>query len=317
MTKERDIIICGYPSIDHMIKLDSTPKIGATSTIVEESTDERLFGGCSVNIAYAMSALGLYCGLSMIVGRDFEASGFKNFLEEKGINLDDVLVNKNLSTSHTYLIANHENEQITLFYPGPMASSFEKTYEAPQVEGRSLLITIGNLYRNKQILLTAAKKQIPVYFSMKGDLASLDKEYLQEVFETSEVIFMNEAEKKLLDEILGQNVLTAIGRNNLKVIVVTKGAEGSVSYFGNGQVAVPIVPCSKIVDTTGCGDAYIAGFLYRYINGDPLNDCMISGSVMSSFVIEKFGCLTNVPTKEDFIKREDYFRNLLNDEKRR
>ncbi|RLK63521.1 hypothetical protein D3H64_04635 [Atopobacter sp. AH10] len=307
MVKENDIIICGYPSIDQMIQLDSTPKIGRTSTIVKESMSNKLYGGCSVNIAYAMSALGIRCGLSMIVGNDFESSGFKSFLEKGRIAIDDVLVNTKLPTSHTYLIANQKNEQMTLFYPGPMAVEHERKYADPKIDGKSLLITIGNLYRNQLILDQAIEKGIPVFFSMKGDLASLNQSYIKKVLKNCQIIFMNEAEKEMLDNLLGENILNNIGHDKLQAIIVTKGSKGSTCYTNDKYIDMGIAPFGKIVDTTGCGDAYIAGFLSSYLQGEDIESCMASGSVMSSFVIERFGCLTNIPNREDFNKRKKEF----------
>jgi adenosine kinase len=61
------------------------------------------------------------------------------------------------------------------------------------------------------------------------------------------------------------------------------------------------------VDTTGSGDAFMAGFLYGYLKGRNIKDCCSLGSVLSSFIIEKVGCTTNAPTEQKFLERFDKF----------
>lgn len=86
-----------------------------------------------------------------------------------------------------------------------------------------------------------------------------------------------------------------------KIIVITDGADDVVYYKGDvngiesGSVIVPKVNKEDIVDTTGAGDSFVAGFLYEFIRGKDTRDCIDFGIAISSQVIKTIGC--NLPKK--------------------
>jgi adenosine kinase len=86
-----------------------------------------------------------------------------------------------------------------------------------------------------------------------------------------------------------------------KIIVITDGADDVVYYKGDvngiesGCVSVPRVNKEDIVDTTGAGDSFVAGFLYEFIRGKEIRDCIDFGITISSQVIRTIGC--NLPKK--------------------
>ena len=98
-----DVLTSGYVSFDHMLKIASPAAVGFTSLITNRSSVDVCFGGCSVNIAAALCALGL-CAMPVIrVGGDYETSGFRGFLEQKGIPTEGVTKVPEEITSVCYL----------------------------------------------------------------------------------------------------------------------------------------------------------------------------------------------------------------------
>lgn len=86
-----------------------------------------------------------------------------------------------------------------------------------------------------------------------------------------------------------------------KIVVVTDGANDVLFYKGNersnesGSVNVPIVDKKEILDTTGAGDSFVAGFIYELIRGKDIRECIEFGVSISSEVIRTIGC--NLLTK--------------------
>lgn len=306
MNKNLDIVAVGYPSIDHILSLETTPQLGETSIILNDNNQNSYFGGCAVNITCLLSIFDYQCGLAMIVGNDFESSGFGDFLRDKNISLDFILENSTMRTSYTTLLMNPEGDHMTLFYPGPMNEKKHTSYNLSNMKANYGLITIGDLAGNKQFLNECIKKEIPIIFSMKGDFSSVKKCYLIKVFEHSELIFMNKMEKEVLDKYLPMPVLSYLERPSLKAVIVTDGSNGSNIYAKSGKIIfIPVVKNVIVKDTTGGGDAYIAGFLNEYLRGNRnLEECGISGAVLSSFIIEDYGCLTNIPDQKSFKQRK-------------
>ncbi len=82
----------------------------------------------------------------------------------------------------------------------------------------------------------------------------------------------------------------------MRAIVVTAGAKGATIYTEAGEWQVPAVPPPQLVDPTGAGDAFTAGFLAGVLRGDSPQTAVQWGVTLASFVIEALGCQTNIPT---------------------
>ncbi|MEQ9093253.1 MAG: PfkB family carbohydrate kinase, partial [Miltoncostaeaceae bacterium] len=78
-------------------------------------------------------------------------------------------------------------------------------------------------------------------------------------------------------------------RGRCEVAVVTRSAQGSVVVTADAVHEVPAAPVSQVVDTTGAGDLYAAGFLHGFTSGRDLVDCARLGSIAAAEVIQHFG----------------------------
>lgn len=85
-----DVLTSGYVSMDHIIKIATPAKVGFTSLVTNKSNSKIFYGGCSVNIAYALCRLGMKAMPVLRVGGDYESNGFKKFLEEGNVPQDGI-----------------------------------------------------------------------------------------------------------------------------------------------------------------------------------------------------------------------------------
>lgn len=309
MVKDIDLIAVGYPSLDRIIKMDETPKLGRTSIIQNPDNSKIYYGGCNVNIAYLGSKLGLRTLPMMRVGVDFESSGFKKFLADTDICFEGIYKMENEMTPNTYLIENEEGHHITLFYPGAMANKYEFTIDRDIVRRAKYgVITVGNTDYNMEFLKVCKEENIPVVFGMKCDFKAFPLEILREFLFKSEIIFTNEGERKEIEKVLELNDINQLILDGCaKCIVVTNGIHGSeIIYCENSCITtkhVDIAKADKIVDSTGVGDAYMTGFIYGLTKEKSYEQAGRIGAVVSSFIIEDMGCLTNIPTLDQVEKR--------------
>ncbi|WP_027624253.1 PfkB family carbohydrate kinase [Clostridium lundense] len=307
--KDIDFTAVGYPSIDRIIKTATCPCFCKTSIITNADNNTPYFGGCNVNVAYLGSAFNLKTALAMNVGKDFESSGFKSFLEDEEVVLDCVNEIKEDVTSCTYLITNPDGEHITLFYQGAMDTKYQVNLNEDTIKRSKYgIITVGNPKHNIEFANLCKKHNVPMVLGMKCDFKSFTVEIIDQIIKGCEILVMNESEKLELEKALNMKDITEAFKNNVtKIIIVTKGASGSEIYqYKNGEVKKYIIPVAKpkaVVDTAGVGDAYLSGFMVAYINGKDIEQCGRLGAVLSSFIIEKMGCLTNVPSEEELMKR--------------
>lgn len=103
------------------------------------------------------------------------------------------------------------------------------------------------------------------------------------------VLFANEAEVCALVGTPGLDAAIAVARGWGCVVAITRGVEGSVVVHGDYLVAVPAVAVPRVLDTTGAGDLYAAGFLCALVNGYDLEHCARLGSLAAAEIIGHVG----------------------------
>ena len=142
MTKR--VLTSGYISLDHIVKIKSPARVGFTSIIENKTCGDIQFGGCSVNIAYALARLGLPATPILRVGSDYESTGLRAFLEAGGVDTSAVTSVPEERTSQCYLVQDNEGQHITLYYPGSMAGVYAKPLPDAHFAGAALgVMTVG------------------------------------------------------------------------------------------------------------------------------------------------------------------------------
>jgi adenosine kinase len=311
MTKR--VLTSGYISLDHIVKIKSPARVGFTSIIENKTCGDIQFGGCSVNIAYALARLGLPATPILRVGSDYESTGLRAFLEAGGVDTSAVTNVPEERTSLCYLVQDNEGQHITLYYPGSMAGVYFRPLPDAHFEGAALgVMTVGARCDNEEFLRQCRAHGVPLVFGMKGDMEAFPRDFLEELLGVSRVIFTNECERASIEALLGREITGYLGEGGAEIVVTTLGAEGSVVYWKDGgalkEARVPIYRRANVVDTTGSGDGYISGFLYGYLGGKSSEECGRLGSVLSSFIIEREGCCTGAPDEAQLLARYEIYR---------
>jgi fructokinase len=104
-----------------------------------------------------------------------------------------------------------------------------------------------------------------------------------------DITFANEQEIKSLIEAKNFSEVIDFSKQLNKLIVITRGEKGAVAINGDKIFENGVKKNLKIIDLTGAGDLFAAGFLHGYINGFKTKDCLEKGTEMSSKVIQQIG----------------------------
>ena len=115
------------------------------------------------------------------------------------------------------------------------------------------------------------------------------KSFLDLVKNKLDIIFTNEQEVLSLIDTKNFNEVVSFGKKLGKLIVVTRGEKGSIAIHNNEVVECNVKKGLKIVDLTGAGDLFAAGFLHGYVNNLSMKQSLEKGTDMSSKVIQIFG----------------------------
>ena len=153
-----------------------------------------------------------------------------------------------------------------LFDPPEARAAFGKAAAAARAAGRTISLTLSDPF--------------VVERHRAGLLAFIEAEV--------DLLFANEAEVTALFETSFDQALAALN-GRVKIAAVTRGAAGSIVLAGGEMIGVAAEPVEKVVDTTGAGDQYAAGFLIGLSAGRPLADCARMGSMAAAEVISHFG----------------------------
>ena len=308
MNKDLDFTAIGYPSVDTLVNCEGEVAVGRTA-LIREYNDCNFYGGCNVNIAAFCGEMGMKTALMMKVGKNFESLGFRKFLEECGVDLGGVKIVQEDYTSCSFLISNGSGDHITLFYPGAMDASYPYCVDEDIVRRSKLgIITVGNRDYNRDLMEPCVRHNVPFLLGMKWDVDAFPKDFLGELLRHCKILMMNEYEKQKIEETFGLDEITDCFKNlAAQILVVTRGRHGSDVYQKAGSSfrmhSIPIADLGPRVDTAGVGDAYIAGFVKAYLDGKDALTCGRLGTITSSFIVEKRGCLTNMKPFDEVIER--------------
>ncbi len=291
-----DVLATGYPSFDYIIPVSHSPQIGETALIRDVPDDTTAsYGGCGVNVAVALRRLGFRCGVAMILGDDYQGSLYRSRLATEGIDQSDLIIMPRARTSRSYLFRNDDGEYQNFFFPGA-ADMWNGTLRLRnQTNTRYALVTVGPYHYNKQFVSIFREARVPIVWQLKPDIFAYTEDAVRDFAQASRYILMNHIEANFVLRTLGLSQPSDLINDTTLAIFVTHGEQGSTLYTAQG--ATPIQPARiQVVDTVGAGDAYTAGLLAGILRDYSLQTSAHIGSVMASFVLEKIGCQTNLPS---------------------
>ncbi len=222
----------------------------------------REFGGCAGNIAYNLQLLGGRPLIMATVGDDHQPYAYR--LERLGLAQHHVRHVPETFTAQAFITTDLDDNQITAFHPGAMnQSQLNHVHDVRDV-------TLGIVAPDgREGMLQHAREfhaaGIPFLFDPGQGMPMFDGAELLEFVRLADFVAVNDYEGQLLQE-KTQLRLDQIAQQ-VKALVVTLGAKGSLIFTGGQQLEIPCVKADSVVDPTGCGDAYRAGLLYGIANG--------------------------------------------------
>ncbi|MCX5392276.1 carbohydrate kinase family protein [Streptomyces sp. NPDC006482] len=246
-------------------------------------------GGVAANIAFGLGVLGLRPALVGAVGADFEP--YRVWLKDHGVDTDSVRVSEALHTARFVCTTDRAQNQIATFYAGAMA-------EAREIDLREVVARTGRLELvlvspdDPQAMLrhtrTCRDLGIPFAADPSQQLARLDGGEVRELVDGARFLFTNEYETALLLEKSGWSEAEVLRR--VGTWVTTHGEAGvRIRGADRATLAVPAVQVAGVVDPTGVGDAFRAGFLAGTLWGVPERCAAQLGCAVAATVLDYVG----------------------------
>ena len=221
----------------------------------------REYGGCAGNIAYNLQLLGGRPLIMATVGEDF--APYAKRLEKLGLPQTHIRTVPDSFTGQAFITTDLNDNQISAFHPGAMGvSHLNHIADAKEVslgiispDGRDGMLNHAQEF---------AEAGIPFVFDPGQGMPMFSGSELLDFIEQANYVTVNDYEAKLLQDKTGKTLAEIAQR--VTALIVTLGADGSMIYADNKQIAIPTPKPHAVVDPTGCGDAYRAGLLYGIEN---------------------------------------------------
>lgn len=259
---------------------------------------QRDYGGCAGNIAYNLKLLGERGSIVATLGDD--GADYVRRLEQLGIEHVKVTTVPGRLTAQAFIITDLENNQITAFHPGAMSDSHINRIE--NVDGVRVGIVAPDgpqgMLQHAEALRQA---HIPFIFDPGQAMPSFTAEQLEFFVERATYIAVNDYEGAMLAERTGRSLADIAGE--VETLIVTRGGHGSTIYTDGEQIEVAAVPPDRVVDPTGCGDAYRAGLLYGILNSLDWESAARIASTLATFKLEHHGAQNHRPSRQEIFER--------------
>jgi adenosine kinase len=259
----------------------------SVSFLVEDLEIRR--GGVGANIAFGLGCLGLRPILIGAAGEDFEP--YRSWLVRHGVDTDSVRISDLKHTARFVCTTDRDQAQIASFYAGAMseAREIELGPTAQRVGGLDLVV-IGPNDPVAMARHTAECRErgIPFAADPSQQLSWLEGDAIRDLVAGAAYLFTNEYEAAVVEKKTGWSV-DEIGAS-VDVRVTTLGADGvRIVARGAEPIHVAATPVDRVVDPTGVGDAFRAGFLAGRSWGLDLRRSAQVGAVLAAYVIETLG----------------------------
>lgn len=291
-----DTIMSFHGKFSEAILSDQLHKINVAFLV---PSMRREYGGCAGNIAYNLKLLGGDPRIMATVG--FDGEPYLERLGELDISQRNIRTIKKSFTAQAFITTDLDNNQITAFHPGAMALSHEnKVAEAGEKIKLAIVAPDGRdgMVQNAR---DCADLGIPFIFDPGQGLPMFNGEELLEFIDLATYVAVNDYEAEMLMDRTGLTQRQIAQR--LAALIVTRGELGAEIYTGDVVLDIPCVHEDKVVDPTGCGDAFRAGLMHGIVNGLDLLTCGRLGSLMGAIKIAHQGGQNHKLTNADIDAR--------------
>lgn len=276
------------------------------SFLVEDMV--RQYGGVSANIAYTLAMLGGHAKIYSAAGQDFPEYG--RHLQEVGVDITGVWIVPNKFTASFFVNTDLANSQIASFYTGAMSDSVEMQLADSCYESDDYVMISPTDPRAMKMYIDESKQLgIKMLFDPGQQIVRMDGETLKQGIMNSYGLFANDYEFELLQKTTGMSASQIMDAPHFTVI--TLGAEGARVVGKGEEYLVPAIEEASVVDPTGVGDAFRAGFMRGYMEGFGLELCGQMGTVSATLCLAHSGSQSHRFNIESF---KSYFRRYFDDQ---
>jgi len=294
------VAVFGHTNVDHITLVPEFPPMNQS---IQIEGFQHLWGGTAANVAVVAARLGTPTTLASFVGKGFP-SQFHDHLRESGLDLTDLTMVEDYPTPECFIFSDGKENQMAFVIQGPMEVADQLDLQTHSIQTADIVhLATGNPIYHMRVAQEAKRLGKTVVFDPGQELHyKWDATTFSKMVGLADLMFLNHAE---VDRALKYTRQTKPRDLLLYVdtLVLTRGREGSSMRTSDGRIDVPMIPARTVEDTTGAGDAFRGGYYAGVHRGMAPRDCLLLAAAVASFVVERQGPQTNIPTFEQAWER--------------
>jgi fructokinase len=264
---------------------------------------EKIEAGGSV--ANTMAGIAYLGGHSSFIGKinsDEFGKIYRKSLEKINISCLYSEKEENLSTGASIIFITPDSERTMCTYLGISSQLAKEDINEDYIKGYEIIFLEGYLWDKgiseemfKHVIRLAKKNNIKIAMSL-SDIFCVTRhreDFLKLLKNDLNILIGNENE---INELMkANNLLDSMNKlkNINKLIIITRSENGSIAVLNNETINCNSIKVDKVVDLTGAGDLFAAGFFKEYLDKSNIKKCLETGSELASKIIQKIGARLN------------------------
>jgi len=291
--------------------------IKGSMALIDEAQAQQLYdrmapgieasGGSAANTVAGVASLG---GRSAYVGKvaaDVLGEVFAHDIGAIGVSFATAPLKGGAATARSLINVTPDGQRTMSTFLGASNALTPADLDAEMIKAASVLYLEGYLFDPEEARKAFAKaatvardagRKISLTLS-DGFVVDRHRAGLMAFIESDvDILFANETEVKMLMQTDDFDAAAAGLRPHVEIAALTRSEKGSVIISKTGTETVAAAPVDAVVDTTGAGDQYAAGFLFGFARGRSLQDCGRLGSLAAAEVISHYGPRPQTPFKD-------------------
>jgi sugar/nucleoside kinase (ribokinase family) len=264
-------------------------------------------GGSAANTIAGIASLGGRAGYIGKVGNDQLGGIFRHDIRANGVYYETPSVKSDTPTARSMIMVTPDAERSMNTYLGACVELTPDDVDPALISRSKVTYLEGYLWDPplaKEAFIKAARiahdagREVALTLSDSFCVNRHLAEFQNLVRDHVDILFANEAEIKALWQTENYDEAVRLTRDACDVAALTRSEKGSVIIGSEHLIDVAAFPVAKVVDVTGAGDLYAAGFLYGYTQGRDFADCGRIASLCAGEVISHVGARPETPLSE-------------------
>jgi sugar/nucleoside kinase (ribokinase family) len=314
MTDTRfDVLTIGNAIVDVLARVDDAflsreKLVKGSMNLIDEARAEQLYGvmgpaeevsgGSAGNTAAGVASFGGRAAYFGKIRNDQLGDIYRHDMRAQGVHFTTEAASSGPATARSFILVTPDSERTMNTYLGACVNLGTKDIDETVVKSSRVTYMEGYLYdrpeakdafRTASDMARAANRLTSVTLSDSFCVERHREDFLHLIRSRIDIVFANETEIKSLYQTQNFHGAMEAIRKDCAVAVLTRSEKGSVIVRGAETVEVPAHAVSKVVDVTGAGDLYAAGFLFGFTREMPLSLCARLGGLAAAEVISHVG----------------------------